>query len=72
MVENWIAKLKHDLDAGERAAIYGVLRDAVPNFAGVMESAKQLLKARAGFHWKNCRLDAAAPDKRPGEQRQGG
>src|SRR5438477_666233 len=41
MVESWIAKLKHDLDAGERAAIYGVLRDAVPNFAGVMESAKQ-------------------------------
>jgi FlaA1/EpsC-like NDP-sugar epimerase len=41
MVEGWIAKLKHDLDAGERAAIYGVLRDAVPNFAGVMESAKQ-------------------------------
>jgi len=41
MVESWIAKLKHDLDAGERAAIYGVLRDAVPNFAGVMEPAKQ-------------------------------
>jgi FlaA1/EpsC-like NDP-sugar epimerase len=41
MVEGWIAKLKHDLDAGERAAIYGVLRDAVPNFAGVMEPAKQ-------------------------------
>jgi O-antigen biosynthesis protein WbqV len=41
MVESWIAKLKHDLDAGERAAIYGVLRDAVPNFAGVMESAEQ-------------------------------
>jgi FlaA1/EpsC-like NDP-sugar epimerase len=41
MVEGWIAKLKHDLDAGERAAIYDVLRDAVPNFAGVMEPAKQ-------------------------------
>jgi O-antigen biosynthesis protein WbqV len=41
MVESWLAKLKHDLDAGERAAIYGVLREAVPNFAGVVEPAKQ-------------------------------
>ena len=41
MVESWLAKLKRDLDAGERAAIYGVLREAVPNFAGVMEPAKQ-------------------------------
>jgi FlaA1/EpsC-like NDP-sugar epimerase len=41
MLEGWLAKLKHDLDAGERTAIYGVLRDAVPNFAGVMEPAKQ-------------------------------
>jgi len=41
VVEGWLAKLKHDLDAGERAAIYGVLRQAVPNFAGEMESAKQ-------------------------------
>jgi O-antigen biosynthesis protein WbqV len=41
MVESWIAKLKLDLHAGERAAIYGVLRDAVPNFAAAMEPAKQ-------------------------------
>ncbi len=41
VVEGWLARLKHDLDAGERAAIYGVLRQAVPNFAGEMESAKQ-------------------------------
>jgi O-antigen biosynthesis protein WbqV len=33
-VQGWIAKLKHDLDAGERATIYGVLREAVPNFRG--------------------------------------
>src|SRR5579864_3622707 len=39
-VEGWLAKLKHDLDAGERAAIYGVLRQAVPNFAGEMEPAQ--------------------------------
>jgi FlaA1/EpsC-like NDP-sugar epimerase len=41
MVEAWLAKLKHDLDGGKRAAIYGVLREAVPNFAGEMELAKQ-------------------------------
>src|ERR1700751_6149855 len=40
VVEGWLAKLKHDLDAGERAAIYGVLRQAVPNFAGEMEPAQ--------------------------------
>jgi FlaA1/EpsC-like NDP-sugar epimerase len=34
VVEGWLAKLKRDLEAGERAAIYGVLRQAVPNFAG--------------------------------------
>ena len=33
-VRGWIEKLKSDLDAGERAAIYGVLREAVPNFRG--------------------------------------
>jgi len=33
-VRGWIAKLKHDLDGGQRAAIYGVLREAVPNFSG--------------------------------------
>jgi FlaA1/EpsC-like NDP-sugar epimerase len=37
VVEAWLAKLKRDLDAGERAAIYGVLRQAVPNFAGELE-----------------------------------
>jgi FlaA1/EpsC-like NDP-sugar epimerase len=40
VVEGWLAKLKHDLDAGERAAICGVLRQAVPNFAGEMEPAQ--------------------------------
>ena len=40
-VQGWLAKLKHDLDAGQRAAIYGVLREAVPNFAGGAELAKQ-------------------------------
>jgi FlaA1/EpsC-like NDP-sugar epimerase len=34
VVEGWLAKLRRDLEAGERAAIYGVLRQAVPNFAG--------------------------------------
>jgi O-antigen biosynthesis protein WbqV len=40
-VQTWLAKLKHDLESGERAAIYGVLREAVPNFAGAVEAAKQ-------------------------------
>jgi len=40
VVEGWLAKLKRDLEAGERAAIYGVLRHAVPNFAGVLEPAQ--------------------------------
>jgi len=34
-VTAWIAKLHRDLEAGERATIYGVLREAVPNFRGV-------------------------------------
>jgi hypothetical protein len=34
VVRGWIARLKSDLDGGERAAIYGVLREAVPNFGG--------------------------------------
>ena len=42
VVEGWIAKLKHDLDHGERAAIYRLLREAVPNFGGEAEQpAKQ-------------------------------
>ena len=36
-VRGWIARLERDLDAGERAAIYGVLREAVPNFAGAAQ-----------------------------------
>jgi O-antigen biosynthesis protein WbqV len=40
VVEGWLAKLRRDLEAGERAAIYGVLRQAVPNFAGVLEPAQ--------------------------------
>ena len=40
VVEGWLAKLKRDLEVGERAAIYGVLRQAVPNFAGVLEPAQ--------------------------------
>jgi FlaA1/EpsC-like NDP-sugar epimerase len=39
VVESWLAKLKQDLEGGERAAIYGVLRQAVPNFAGELEPA---------------------------------
>ena len=33
-VQGWIAQLQRDLDSGERVAIYGVLREAVPNFCG--------------------------------------
>jgi hypothetical protein len=40
-VQNWLAKLERDLDAGERAVIYDVLREAVPNFAAAVEAAKQ-------------------------------
>ena len=40
-VQNWLAKLERDLDAGERAVIYDMLREAVPNFAGAVETAKQ-------------------------------
>ncbi|MGA7955807.1 MAG: nucleoside-diphosphate sugar epimerase/dehydratase [Xanthobacteraceae bacterium] len=38
-VQGWITRLQRDLDAGERAAIYGVLREAVPNFAGGVHSS---------------------------------
>jgi FlaA1/EpsC-like NDP-sugar epimerase len=37
VVRGWIARLEHDLDDGGRAAIYGVLREAVPNFGGEAE-----------------------------------
>ncbi|MGC1540391.1 MAG: capsular biosynthesis protein, partial [Xanthobacteraceae bacterium] len=36
-VQGWIGRLERDLEAGERAAIYGVLREAVPNFAGAAQ-----------------------------------
>ena len=29
--------MQRDLDAGERTAIYGVLREAVPNFTGAAQ-----------------------------------
>jgi FlaA1/EpsC-like NDP-sugar epimerase len=34
VVRGWIERLKADLDGGERAAIYSVLQEAVPNFIG--------------------------------------
>ena len=34
VVRGWIERLKNDLDGGERAAIYTVLQEAVPNFSG--------------------------------------
>jgi len=41
VVQDWLARLKRDLDTGERAAIYGVLREAVPNFSAAMEQVAQ-------------------------------
>jgi FlaA1/EpsC-like NDP-sugar epimerase len=32
VVREWVAKLRHGLDQGERNAIDGVLREAVPDF----------------------------------------
>lgn len=40
VVQGWIVKLQRDLEAGERAAIYGVLREAVPDFCGGQLPAK--------------------------------
>jgi FlaA1/EpsC-like NDP-sugar epimerase len=41
-VRGWIDKLKADLGSGGRAAIYGVLQEAVPNFCGdARQSAEQ-------------------------------
>ena len=37
VVQGWIAKLTGDLEHGERAAIYSVLRAAVPHFGGDAE-----------------------------------
>jgi FlaA1/EpsC-like NDP-sugar epimerase len=39
VVRGWIERLQHDLDTGERATIYGVLREAVPNFCGNVQAA---------------------------------
>ncbi len=36
-VQGWIARLERDLEAGGRTAIYGVLREAVPNFTGAAQ-----------------------------------
>jgi FlaA1/EpsC-like NDP-sugar epimerase len=41
VVQGWLAKLKREIETGERAAIYGVLREAVPNFSAAMEPARQ-------------------------------
>ena len=42
VVQGWIARLQRDLEAGERGPIYGVLREAVPNFcADPQSSGKQ-------------------------------
>jgi FlaA1/EpsC-like NDP-sugar epimerase len=41
VVQGWLAKLKREIETGERAAIYGVLREAVPNFSAAIESARQ-------------------------------
>jgi FlaA1/EpsC-like NDP-sugar epimerase len=40
VVDEWFSKLRRDLDAGERSAIYSVLRQAVPNFGGELEPAQ--------------------------------
>jgi O-antigen biosynthesis protein WbqV len=42
VVRGWIERLKADLDSGERATIYSVLQEAVPNFSGdARRSAEQ-------------------------------
>jgi O-antigen biosynthesis protein WbqV len=41
VVQGWLAELKREIETGERAAIYGVLREAVPNFSAAMEPARQ-------------------------------
>jgi O-antigen biosynthesis protein WbqV len=41
VVQGWLAKLKREIETGERAAIYGVLREAVPNFSAAMEPVGQ-------------------------------
>ncbi|MGB7034588.1 MAG: polysaccharide biosynthesis protein, partial [Xanthobacteraceae bacterium] len=34
VVQDWITRLQRDLKTGEWTAVYGVLREAVPNFCG--------------------------------------
>jgi FlaA1/EpsC-like NDP-sugar epimerase len=41
VVQGWLAKLTREIETGERAAIYGVLREAVPNFSAAIETARQ-------------------------------
>jgi len=41
VIRDWIAKLQEDLGRGERAAIYGVLREAVPNFSSATQTVGQ-------------------------------
>jgi FlaA1/EpsC-like NDP-sugar epimerase len=38
VVKGWIWKLQQDLAVGDRAPVYGVLREAVPNFRGDLPS----------------------------------
>jgi FlaA1/EpsC-like NDP-sugar epimerase len=40
-VQGWIERLRADLESGQRAAIYGVLQEAVPNFCSDMPSLAQ-------------------------------
>jgi O-antigen biosynthesis protein WbqV len=41
VVKGWIWKLQQDLAVGDRAPVYGVLREAVPNFRGDLPSQPQ-------------------------------
>jgi len=44
-VRGWIAKLQRGLASGERAAVYGILREAVPNFGGdASDTHNEILK----------------------------
>jgi O-antigen biosynthesis protein WbqV len=41
IVQGWLEKLKRDLDNGERAAVYGLLGEAVPNFSADAQSLRK-------------------------------
>jgi len=41
VVKRWIEKLQQDLATGDRAPVYGVLREAVPNFRGEVPGTPQ-------------------------------